>query len=62
MSVKFYAVTVKRVLEETFSVEVDAESVEEAKKVALECALSDPPNHWRYHPKVHAVVKKVRRA
>lgn len=62
MSVKFYVVTVKRVLEETYTIEVDAENVEEAKEKALECALSEPPNHWRYHPKMHAVVKKARRA
>lgn len=59
---KFYVVTVKRVLEETFTMEVEADTIAEAKADVVEAALSEPPNHWRYRPKMWAVAKKVRRA
>jgi hypothetical protein len=62
MSQKFYVVTVKRVLEEIYTMEIEADTVDEARADAAEAALSEPPNHWRYHPKMWAVVKKVRRA
>jgi hypothetical protein len=59
---RFYVVTVKRVLEETFTMEVEADTVDEARADAAEAALSEPPNHWRYHPKTWAKALKVRRA
>lgn len=58
---KFYIVTVKRVLEETFTMEVEADTVAEAKADAVELALSEPPNRWQYRPKVHAKALKVQR-
>lgn len=59
---KFYVVTVKRVLEETFTMEVEADTVAEAKADAVEMALSEPPSHWRYRPKTHAKALKVKRS
>ncbi len=59
---RFYVVTVKRVLEETFTMEVEADTVAEAKADAIEMALSEPPNHWRYRPKTWAKALKVKRS
>jgi len=58
---KFYVVTVKRMLEETFTMEIEADTVAEAKADAVEAALSEPPNHWRHRPKMYAKALKAKR-
>jgi hypothetical protein len=59
---RFYVVTVKRVLEETYAVEVEADTAAEAKADAIEMALSEPPNHRRYRPKTWTKALKVKRS
>lgn len=55
---KFYVVTVKRVLDETFMIKIEADTMTEAKADAVEVALSEPPSH---RLKTHMKTLKVKR-